>query len=144
MWSVNDIRFRGPCKFGEDTLGFYRDIEPITEGIFKEPFQGGYINDLVGFLGYSTTFDITSLKEDKYLSTTRNLFPLYGMDQLKPLEEHTWQECNYVGTFQRWVQYTSNANGKYISGMIQIGRIIFENLAIIYYLILYHVIFVIL
>ena len=109
-WAVNEERKMGGCRFGKDILGLYRDLEPITETIFNVLFQGVYLNDLIGYLGYSTTFDVTSLKADKYMKTTRDLLPLYGMDQWQDNKEKTWEQCNYEGTYRKWVEYASNNN----------------------------------
>ena len=118
MWAPNSVSFKGQCQLDDDTKEFYKDIETITEGVFDAPAKGLYLNDFIAYLGYSTTFDISSLKKEKYLSTTRNLHPIYGMDTWKDVYE--WQDqdgreqCNYLGTYRKWVHNTlrrSKENG---------------------------------
>ena len=110
MWAPNSESFRGQCQLDDETKAFYKDIETITEGIFDSPAKGLYLNDVTAYLGYSTTFDISSLKKEKYMSTTRTLHPVYGMDTWKDVYE--WQDqdgrkqCNYLGTYQKWVHNT--------------------------------------
>ena len=116
MWAPNNPTFRGQCHLDSDTKALYKDLETITEGIFHEPAKGLYLNDLIAFLGYSTTFDISSLTKEKYLSTTKSLHPIYGMDRWQDVYE--WKieddrkQCNYLGTYQKWVQLTSERSSQ--------------------------------
>ena len=116
MWAPNNPTFRGQCHLDSDTKALYKDLETITEGIFHEPAEGLYLNDLIAFLGYSTTFDISSLTKEKYLSTTKSLHPIYGMDRWQDVYE--WKieddrkQCNYLGTYQKWVQLTSERSSQ--------------------------------
>ena len=118
MWAANNPTFRGQCQLNINTKELYEDLETMTEGIFDAPAKGLYLNDLIAYLGYSTTFDISSLRADKYLSTTRKLHPIYGMDGWQDVYEWKFEDsrkqCNYLGTYKKWVQLTSkrsNQNG---------------------------------
>ena len=57
-----------------------------------------------------------SLETDKYLSSTKNLLPLYGMDQMRDLQNENWKQCNYKGTYQRWVKNTLDFKNKRTEG----------------------------
>ena len=83
MWAPSSTTYRGQCHLDVGTKSLYKDLESIIEDIFDAPGKGVYLNDLIGFLGYSTTFDISSLSTEKYLATTRNMHPVYGMDVWK-------------------------------------------------------------
>ena len=110
MWAPNNPTFRGQCQLDGDTKALYKDLETITEGIFQAPAKGLYLNDLIAYLGYSTTFDISSLTKENYLSTTRSLHPIYGMDRWQDVYEwkieDSRKQCNYLGTYQKWVRHT--------------------------------------
>ena len=110
MWAPSSTTYRGQCRLDRSTKALYKDLEAIIEDIFDAPAKGVYLNDVIGFLGYSTTFDISSLSEEKYLAATRNLHPVYGMDVWKDNTEVLKDgrtPCNYLGTYRRWVQHTS-------------------------------------
>ena len=110
MWAPNK-EFGVPCITNEDTKALFELIQTITEEIFNLHFNGVYLNDLVGYLGYSSTFDISSLQKDKYMYNTRNLHPILGMDTAMDEEKlriEGWRPCNYLGTFQNWIKRTSN------------------------------------
>ena len=111
MWAPTSESFRGQCKLDDDAKALYKDIETITEGTFDFPAEGLYLNDFIAFMGYSTTFDISSLSKEKYLSTTRNLHPVYSMDRWQDViewkvEKTSKKQCNYLGTYRKWVQLT--------------------------------------
>ena len=111
MWAPNQEFGGVPCRTNADARALYELIQTITEEIFDLPFGGIYLNDLVGYLGYSSTFDISSLQKDKYMYNTRNLHPIIGMDTYmneEKLRIEGWRQCNYLGTFQNWVKRTSN------------------------------------
>ena len=111
MWAPNSESFQPPCALKEDANGLNKLIETITKTILNTPFRGIYLNDIVGYLGYSSTFDLSSLQGDKYMYNTRNLHPLQGMDVFRnkdALIEEGWEQCNYLGTYRNWVKRTSN------------------------------------
>ena len=112
-WRSNSQLFTGGCMFDTDSFFFYDVIRSLTETIFKEPFNGIFVSDLIGFLGYSSTFDITSLTLDGYMSTTSNLLPIYGMDHGgwigAPYTKH-FPQCDYKVTYHRWVEYAINVD----------------------------------
>ena len=110
MWGPSSTTYRGQCRLDRSTKALYKDLEAIIEDIFDAPAKGVYLNDIIGFLGYSTTFDISSLSEEKYLAATRNLHPVYEMDVWKDNTEILKDgrtPCNYLGTYRRWVEHTS-------------------------------------
>ena len=120
MWAPNNEFFTPTCILNEDAIGFNEFIQTITEEISKLPFNGIYLNDLVGYLGYSSTFDLSSLNKDKYMYNARNLHPIQGMDIWKNVAVETWKQCNYWATYQNWAKHTSkldenNTMGKIIS-----------------------------
>ena len=106
QWSGFENNTRGQCVFDKDSNAFYKDMAAFTSILSKTTFHGVYLNDLLGFLGYSPTFDISSLKEDRYASTSRNLHPIYGMDRDRRFleDEHGWEPCCYRSTYQRWTR----------------------------------------
>ena len=111
MWAPNTKLFQAPCHLNKDTQGFNELIKTITETLLNLPFGGVYLNDLVGYLGYSSTFDLSSLQGDKYMYNTRNLHPIHGMDtfvDMQTLIDEGWKQCNYLATYQNWVKLTSN------------------------------------
>ena len=123
MWAPNSApTYRGQCRLDGNTKALYEDLETIIEDIFDAPANGLYLNDVLGFLGYSTTFDISSLSKENYLATTRNLHPVYGMDVWKDntdILKDGRTPCNYLGTYRRWVQLTSQlSSNKTNSGEI--------------------------
>ena len=83
-------------------------MQPLTEDVSSLPFKGIYLNDLVGYLGYSSTFDLQSLDKDKYVYNARSLHPITGMDAYITEAEEGWKQCNYFATYQNWVKHTSN------------------------------------
>lgn len=111
MWAPNAKSFQAPCQLNKDTQGFNELIKTITEAILNLPFGGVYLNDLVGYLGYSSTFDLSSLQGDKYMYNTRNLHPIQGMDtfvDMQTLIDEGWKQCNYLATYQNWAKLTSD------------------------------------
>lgn len=122
MWAPNHPSYRGQCQLDSYTKELRKDLETITEGIFDSPAKGLYLNDLIGYIGYSTTFDISSLKKEKYLSTTRNMHPVYGMDRVQDVDEwktgDSRKQCNYLATYQKWVQLTSKRSKQNLGGIL--------------------------
>ena len=137
MWAPNNELFNAPCITNNDAKALYNVIQTITEGIYNLPFGGIYINDLIGYLGYSGTFDLSSLKKGQYMYNTRNLHPIHGMDTFrskisggKAAYTEGWQQCNYMSTYQNWVKHTSNweerrDQGKHATRYIVISRVYF-------------------
>ena len=81
-------------------------------------FRGVYLNDLLGFLGYSPAFDISSLKEDGYASASRNLHPIYGMDRGLVNDGYGWEPCCYRSTYQRWTRNIKTSMKNHNSGVV--------------------------
>ena len=102
LWSGFGNSTWGTCTFDDDSVAFYRDMAVLSSIISNTRFTGLYLNDFFGFLGYSPTFDISSLREDGYDYASRNLLPIYGMDRAYHGED--WQRCVYRSTYQRWTK----------------------------------------
>lgn len=116
VWAPYGGPFRGQCTFGDGGKLFYGFVGDLTSSIVQLPFKGIYLNDVLGYLGYSTKFDLKTIQQSDYLAVTRNLHPVYGTDVHRNLEDQdNWHSCNYLATYQRWVMYTSRqemgANG---------------------------------
>ena len=119
MWAPNTARFLAPCNLNQEGKSFNNFIKSITDAIFNMPFHGIYLNDLVGYLGYSSTFDLLSLKGDKYMYNARNLHPIQGMDVFRNkdvLIEEGWEQCNYLGTYRNWVKQATNLKNSKVMG----------------------------
>ena len=108
MWAPNTKFFAAPCHLSEGAKELNRLMQPLTEDVSSLPFKGIYLNDLVGYLGYSSTFDLQSLEKDKYVYNARSLHPITGMDAYINEAEEGWKQCNYFATYQNWVKRTSN------------------------------------
>ena len=104
QWSGFKNNTKGKCYFDKDSETFYKDIAALSSILSKTSFQGIYLNDLFGFLGYSPAFDISSLKEDEYASSSRNIHPIYGMDRGFVDDGYDWEPCCYRSTYQRWTR----------------------------------------
>ena len=101
QWSGFENNTRGQCFFDKDSDAFYKDMAAFSSILSKTTFRGVYLNDLLGFLGYSPALDISSLKEDGYASISRNLHPIYGMDRRFIDDGYGWEPCCYRSTYQR-------------------------------------------
>lgn len=117
MWTPNNKVFQPTCRMSKDAKAFYKMIQTITDLILNVTFDGIYLNDLIGYLGYSSTFELSSLNRDEYMYNTRKLHPIQGMDEWINSTEEGWQQCNYLSTYQNWVKHTSDlkegrTNGK--------------------------------
>ena len=108
MWAPNTKLFNAPCHLSEGAKELNRLMQPLTEDVSSLPFKGIYLNDLIGYLGYSSTFDLQSLEKDKYVYNARSLHPITGMDAYINEAEEGWKQCNYFATYQNWVKHTSN------------------------------------
>ena len=67
QWSGFSYNTLGRCQFDQDMGVFYEDMAVLSSIISGTTFEGLYLNDLLGFLGYSPTFDVSSLQEDGYV-----------------------------------------------------------------------------
>ena len=106
-WSGFYENTKGMCEFDKKLVAFYEDMAVLTPIVSQSAFQGIYLNDLIGFLGYSPKFDITTLKDDEYESVSRNLHPIYGMDRWFDRKGYDWKPCLYRSTYQRWAALIS-------------------------------------
>ena len=104
QWSGFKNNTGGQCQFDNNLEVFYDDMATLSAIISNTIFQGMYLNDLFGFLGYSPTFDISSLTEDGYVSAGQNLHPIYGMDRWLGNSKYNWEPCVYRSTYQRWTK----------------------------------------
>ena len=104
QWSGFNNNTLGRCRFEQNMSVFYKDMAVLSSIISGTTFEGLYLNDLFGFLGYSPTFDVSSLQEDGYVSTTKSLHPMYGIDRWLGNSEYDSMSCVYKSTYQRWTR----------------------------------------
>ena len=124
MWAPNNKFFKARCGLNADAEGFNKLIQTITEQTFDSPFEGIYLNDLIGYLGYSSTFDLSALQNDRYMYTARDLHPIQGMDTMKNWVEEGWKtQCNYLATYHNWVTHKTKLDeNKTIGKAIKISN----------------------
>ena len=120
MWAPNNKFFVASCWMSVNAHGLFELIQTITEEISMLPFEGIYLNDFIGYLGYSSTFDLSSLGKNEYMYNTRNLHPIYGMDTW--MHDKGWRQCNYLATYQKWVKHASNLDQGKPKGKCIMGR----------------------
>ena len=106
-WAPNAKLFNPSCKLKPNGKGLNELIQTVTEEIFNVPFNGVYLNDLIGYLGYSSTFDLLALQKHRYMYTARELHPIVGIDSWILEKEEGWNQTNYLATYQNWVTHKS-------------------------------------
>ena len=115
LWA--SLENNGCAFYSNKAVQFHKELEAIAPAIFKQAIPGLSLIDLIGILGYSTTFDLTSLTENDFFSVSKELLPLYGFDRA---DDQRTLMCSIGATFGRWANYIKDTDTLNHQGNIRV------------------------
>ena len=127
LWTSN-LQSTYNCSFSKELWNLHNDLGLLLTQIIPGINISMSLVDFVGLLGYSKQFDITTVKQNDFIETNKNLFPLYEWDRdesvYKSMESSSrvWKmikhkvQCHLHVTYEGWSNYSAGLNWEMLAG----------------------------
>ena len=117
-WGANRFRvdsqshYYSVCDFNLDGESYRNVIRNVATQIFKAPIPRMDLINVVGFLGYSRSFNVMDLSMD-YMLGSKPLLPLYGFDRDDGDDQNP--SCNVFTMYYKWITNIKHTTGQFSS-----------------------------